>query len=198
VWRAWGSGHSRQDGRSNGSGGDGPAYAIVTDPASAGTRRIRFYRVKSFLNVLAVAVGAILLAGCNGDGQAATLVATDTPTPTAALAPLTVSPTAQPMPTPTLPQATPTPRPTLVPTPVPTPTAVPTPTPIPTPTPTPTPTPSPTPAPTATPQPTPTPTPVPVSSLVRNLSWYDLDLTQDEQDAADALNELVSITGLYR
>jgi hypothetical protein len=32
-----------------------------------------------------------------------------------------------------------------------------------------------------------------VSSLVRNLSWYDLDLTQDEQDAADALNELVSI-----
>ena len=80
VWRAWGSGHSRQDGRSNGSGGDGPAYAIVTDPASAGTRRIRFYRVKSFLNVLAVAVGAILLAGCNGDGQAATLVATDTPT----------------------------------------------------------------------------------------------------------------------
>ena len=32
-----------------------------------------------------------------------------------------------------------------------------------------------------------------MSSLVRNLSWYDLDLTQDEQDAADALNELVSI-----
>jgi hypothetical protein len=35
-----------------------------------------------------------------------------------------------------------------------------------------------------------------VSGLVRNLSWYDQDLTQDEQDAADALNELVSIDAM--
>lgn len=149
-----------------------PAYAIVTDSASAGTRRIRFYRVKNFQYVLAVAVGAIVLAGCNGDGQTVTPVATNTPTPPTAQVSPTDSPTAQPPATrtPAPPQATPTPEPTAAPTPVPTPTAVPTPTP--TLTPTPTPAPTSTPAPTATPQPTPTPTPVPVSSLVRNLSWY--------------------------
>ena len=114
-----------------------PAYAIVTDSASAGTRRIRFYRVKNFQYVLAVAVGAIVLAGCNGDGQTVTPVATNTPTPPTAQVSPTDSPTAQPPATrtPDPPQATPTPEPTAAPTPVPTPTAVPTPTPTLTPTP---------------------------------------------------------------
>ena len=95
-----------------------PAYAIVTDSASAGTRRIRFYRVKNFQYVLAVAVGAIVLAGCNGDGQTVTPVATNTPTPPTAQVSPTDSPTAQPPATrtPDPPQAPPTPDPTAAPT----------------------------------------------------------------------------------
>tara|TARA_B100000315_G_scaffold73723_1_gene67318 strand:- start:1516 stop:3111 length:1596 start_codon:yes stop_codon:yes gene_type:complete len=46
--------------------------------------------------------------------------------------------------------------------------------------------------PTPTPTPAPTPTPV-VSSLVKNLDWYDEALTDDEHDAATALTQLVDL-----